>query len=72
MTEIKVQVNDELLTTFSQTQLEGLLQEMVEQLQLKAAAHDALEGLKEVDIINDPQWKQAREKAWKKYKGADQ
>ena len=72
MTEIKVQVNDELLTTFSQTQLERLLQEMVEQLQLKAAAHDALEGLQEVDIVNDPQWKQAREKAWQKYKKADQ
>ncbi len=70
MTEIKVQVNDELLTTFSQTQLERLLQEMVEQLQLKAAAHNALEGLQEVDIVNDPHWKQAREKAWQKHKQA--
>ena len=68
MTEIKVQVDDELLATISQPQLERFLQEMVEQLQLKAAAHNALEGLQEVDIVNDPQWKQAREKAWQKHK----
>ncbi|MGB3779054.1 MAG: hypothetical protein WA960_11900 [Tunicatimonas sp.] len=71
MTEIKVQVDDELLTNFSQRQLEQFLQEMVEQLQLKAAARDALGSLEEVDIANDPQWKQARERAWQKRKQAD-
>lgn len=67
MTEIRVQVDDELLSTIDQRQLEQFLQEMVEQLHLKAAARDALNGLAEVDIINDPQWKQARERAWQKY-----
>ena len=71
MTEIRVQVDDELLTTISQSQLEQFLQEMVEQLYLKAAAKNALVSLEEVDIVNDPQWKQARERAWQKYQQAN-
>lgn len=67
MTELKVRIEDEVLATMGQEQVEHFLRYMVEQLHLKAAAHDALESLKEVDLANDPQWKQARENAWRKY-----
>lgn len=71
MIEIKVRVDDELLNTIAQPQLERFLQEMVEQLHLKAAARDVLADLEEIDIVNDPQWKQARERAWQKYQQID-
>ena len=67
MTEIKVQVDDELLATVSRQQLENFLQDMIEQLRMKAAAADALDGLAGIDISNDPAWKQAREEAWHRH-----
>ena len=67
MTEVKIQVDDELLATVGQEQLEHFLREMIEQLQLKAAARDALESLRGIDLASDLQWKQAREAAWKKH-----
>lgn len=67
MTEVKVPVEDDLLATMGQEQVEKFLREMVEQLHLKAAAQDALNSLEEVDLASDPRWKQARENAWRKY-----
>ena len=55
MTEIKIQVDNELLRATSQPQLELFLQEMVDQLRLKATAQDALASLAEADIVSDPQ-----------------
>ena len=67
MTEVKVPVEDDLLATMGQEQVEKFLREMVEQLHLKAAAQDALNSLEEVDLTSDPRWKQARENTWRKY-----
>lgn len=67
MTEVKISVEDELLATMGQAQVEKFLREMVEQLHLKAAARDALDSLEKIDLANDPHWRQARENAWRKY-----
>ena len=67
MTEFKVMVEDELVATLGQEAIEQSLRNFVERLNLKAAAQDALAGLDEIDLENDPQWQVAREEAWKEY-----
>ena len=67
MTELKVRVEDDLLATLGQEQVEQFLRYMVEQLHLKATARDARASLDEIDLASDPRWKQAREEAWSKY-----
>ena len=66
MTEVKVRVEDELLAAIGQDKVEQFLRDMVAQLHLKAAAQDALVSLNGIDV-DDPTWKQARDRAWNKY-----
>lgn len=67
MTEFKIKVEDELVASVGQENVEKFLSYMVDQLHLKAAALDALADLKSIDLENDPDWKKAREEAWNKY-----
>lgn len=66
MTEITLQIEDSLAAVVGRDKVEQFLKDMVAQLHLKAAASDALESLADINI-NDPQWKQARDRAWDKY-----
>jgi hypothetical protein len=67
MTEFKVKVEDEVVASVGQENVEKFLSYMVEKLHLKAAARDILADQKSIDLENDPEWKQAREEAWNKY-----
>lgn len=70
MTEIKVQIEDELAAAVGRDKVEQFLQDMVAQLRIKAAAVDALADLNVIDP-NDLEWKQARNRAWNKYVGGN-
>jgi hypothetical protein len=58
--EFKIQLNESIVQTFGYKQVESYLQEFVKKMLLKAAAQDALEDLKIIDLQNDKEWQTAR------------
>ncbi len=68
MVEIKLQIDDMLIQTFGQAEVEKALQEYVTKLRLRVAAKEILAELPEIDLSNDEKWQLARQSAWEQYK----
>ena len=65
MTELKLQIDDALISTYGYSEIEKSLNDFISKLYLKIAANEMLKGIQEIDLENDDQWKAARDLAWK-------
>jgi len=68
MVEFKIELEDELVKTFGQSEIEKYLHEFVQKIILKISAQNVLHDVEEVYMKNDAQWKIAREQAWEQEK----
>ncbi len=68
MIEFKVQIEDKLVQAIGYNNVESYLQDFIERLQMKLAAKEMLDDLKDINLENDERWKLAREAAWKDQK----
>lgn len=68
MIEFKIQLEESLVKTFGQKEIENYLQEFMQKIVLKLAAQDILEDLQSIDLANDKEWQLARNLAWKQEK----
>jgi len=65
MTELKVQIDDNLINTFGYTEIEKYLNDYISKLYVKISANEMLKELQDIDLVNDEQWQVARDLAWK-------
>ncbi|TAE38361.1 MAG: hypothetical protein EAZ70_05570 [Runella slithyformis] len=63
-TQLTIDIEQQLLDTMSQTELEQSIKEWLQRLHLRAAAKEIITDLSKTDLTNDPQWQAAREIAW--------
>jgi len=64
MTELKVQIDDNLINTFGYTEIEKYLNDYISKLYVKISANEMLKELQDIDLVNDEQWQVARDLAW--------
>lgn len=67
MVEFKIQLEDQYVQKLGEENIEKLLQEMVRQMVLKAAAGEILEEIKTIDLQNDEKWQLSRDLAWEQH-----
>lgn len=68
MSQITVDIDDELITSLGRDEVDKELAEAVRRLELRRMAREAIEDLKEIDkLIDGPEWQAARQRTWEKY-----
>jgi len=79
MTELKIKIDDSLINFMGYDEIEKSINDYISQLYLKISASEMLNEFEKIDLVNDKDWKIARELAWKqernsfsKYLEADQ
>jgi hypothetical protein len=65
MSELKIQIDDNIIKSFGKETVEIYIQDYISKALLKLAANEILEDLPNVDI-DQQKWKQARKRAWNK------
>ena len=65
---ITIDIDEQLLAELGQEEVERELQQAIERLERRQLARQVLDGIKDIDLSNDPAYQQAREKAWEQYK----
>lgn len=65
MTELKIKIDDNLISLMGYDEIETKINDYLSQLYLKISANEMLQGIEKVDLINDNDWKHSRELAWK-------
>ncbi len=68
MAQITIQLEDSLVESLGEGQIEQLVQDWLQQYQRKQALKDAADDLHSINLTNDPQWQAARNLAWEEYK----
>ncbi len=68
MVEFKVQIEDSIVQTLGQQEIEQYLQEFTRNIVLKLAAQDILNELESLDLQNDKEWQLARQLSWEQEK----
>jgi uncharacterized coiled-coil DUF342 family protein len=63
-TQLTINIEESLLQSIGQSEVERSLQEWVKYLQLRGAAKEILKDFNDFDVTNDPKWQIAREMAW--------
>ena len=65
MTELKVQIDDDIIRSFGKELVEQFVQEYITKAILILAAKEILDDLPSIDI-DEQKWKEARKRAWKR------
>jgi len=65
MTELTIQIDDNLIKSFGKEVVEHFVQDYIANALLKLAAKELLEDLPPIEL-NEPKWHEAREHAWKR------
>ncbi|RLD56160.1 MAG: hypothetical protein DRJ05_11765 [Bacteroidetes bacterium] len=65
MTELKIQIDDNIIKSFGKDVVEHFVQDYIANALLKLAAKELLEDLPHINL-NEPKWKRARDHAWKR------
>jgi len=65
MTELKIQIEDNIIESFGKNIVENFIQEYITKAILKLAAKEILEDLPNIDVDNQ-KWEEARNRAWKR------
>jgi len=65
MTEVKIKIDDNLIDFMGFEEIEKKINDYLSQLYLKISASELLHDIEKVDLINDDDWIQSRELAWK-------
>lgn len=69
MAQITIKLEDSLVESIGQEQMEQLIQDWLHQYKRKQALKDAAEDLATINLTNDPEWQTAGGKlAWETYK----
>lgn len=64
---ITIDIAEQLLTDLGREELEREFTKTIERLELRKRARQSVEGLKGIDLTNDPEHQKARKRAWKSY-----
>ncbi len=68
MREIKIKIDDTLINTFGYSLIESKLQDFLSVMLVKFSAMEILKDIENTDLINDPEWLNARDLAWEQEK----
>lgn len=65
MSQITVEIDDELLAGLGRDEVEKELAEAIRRLEIRRMAREAIEDLKEIDaIIDSAEWQAMRQQTW--------
>ncbi|MBC8155432.1 MAG: hypothetical protein H7Z72_21295 [Bacteroidetes bacterium] len=68
MSQITVDIDDELIASLGRDEVDKELAEAVRRLELRRMAREAIEDLKEIDkLIDSPEWQAMRQQTWEEH-----